>query len=975
MEKNKINHGFIKTREEFVKEINARVHMMTHEKTGARLMHIENDDPNKTFSISFRTPPSDDTGLPHILEHSVLCGSRNFPTKEPFVELAKGSLNTYLNAMTYSDKTMYPISSQNDQDFINLMTVYLDGVFFPNIYDNPLILKQEGWNYKLDRPTDDISYQGVVYNEMKGAFSSPEGILFRKIEESLFPDTVYRFESGGDPVSIPELTQEQFLAFHKDYYHPSNSYICLYGDGDINEHLRLIDQEYLSHFDKRQVESAIPIQEAFSSMREITCQYPIGEGEKEQDKTYLALNFVIEDTSHKDIMLAMEVLEHLLLETPGAPLKKALIDAGIGQDVFGSYDTSIQQPVFSIVVKNASQDQKEAFYRIVMDTLQTLVTQGISKKLVEGALNSKEFELREADFGGYSKGLLYAIQSMKTWLYDQDPLINLKYEDELKDIKQSLKTSYLEDIIDKYLINNNHSSLIIMNPEVGLTKRVDEVLQNQLRTFKESLSEEEIQKLVDDTQALQKIQSTPDTKEDLEKIPTLSLEDLEKEANYPQYQVHKQGGIPFIMTPEVTNEIAYINLYYDLRGIDEVLIPYVGILVGLLGKLDTNNYSYEDLNNEINIHTGGIQYHILAPNKVDHQDEYVPQFVVRSKVLYDKLSDLSSLIDEIIRQTKFDQSSRIHEIIREMKSRMEMSINQDGHQVAFNRLLSYFSQKACFNETIRGLQFYQTVSHIENNFDDMKDEVIGNLKKAYAILNNKNRITIGVTAEPHHHEAIQNTFLHMVSKMEESSYEKTNLVYNLDQLAKNEALLIPSNVQYVAKGYDFNQLGLAYHGSMNVLKNILAMDYLWNQVRVQNGAYGCFAEFGRSGNMFFVSYRDPSVGKTLDTYNQAANYLENFTVSQRDMTKYIIGTISKLDFPLTAARKGAQAQRFYMAGITKEILQQERDQVLATDQKMIRNLSTMVKASMEEGYVCVVGNQDKIKEEGHLFDHFIDVFQ
>jgi len=973
MSKKETNHGFIVTREEFVQEINALVRIMDHQKSGAKLMHIKNDDKNKTFSIAFRTPPNDDTGLPHILEHAVLCGSRKFPPKEPFVELAKGSLNTYLNAMTYSDKTMYPISSQNPKDFVNLMDVYLDAVFFPNIYKNPMILRQEGWSYKLENLEDDIEYQGVVYNEMKGAFSSPEGILFRRIEESLFPDTVYSFESGGDPEYIPDLTQKQFLEFHKKYYHPSNSYICLYGDGDINEHLKLIDEEYLSHFDKIEIKSEIPVQAPFSTMKEMTLQYPIAEGEQEQNKTYLALNFVIEDTKSKDIVMAMQILEHLLLETPAAPLKKALIEAGIGQDIFGVYNTSIQQPVFSIVVKNAAENKKDEFYNIVMETLTTLVKDGIDKKLIEGAIGSKEFELREADFGGYSKGLLYAMESLRTWLYDEDPFVYLKYEEELTQVKKALTTPYLEEIIEKYILQNTHGTFITMVPKPGMTRQTDQVLKDKLQQFKASLSSKEILELIEGTKELKKAQETPDKQKDLEKIPTLSLSDLEKQAYFPSYEIKQEDGIPFIVTPEVTNQIAYINLYYDLRGIDQELIPYMGMLVGLFGKLDTDKYSYEELNNQIDTHTGGIQFYMSSLTKIKNDQDYIPNLVVRSKVLYDKISYLSELIKEIMQHTKFNQTTRIREVIREMKSRIEMSINQDGHRVAYSRLMSYFSQKGYYEEELKGLKLYDTVAFIENNFDKMQKEIIDNFKKAYELLNNKNRITIGITAEKNQYIPIKDTVLNMMDSMNALDYAKTNTKFDLT--VKNEALLAPFNVQYIAKGYDFKKLGYTHNGTMHVLKSILGLDYLWNKVRVQNGAYGCFAELGRNGSMFFVSYRDPNVGETLKTYDEAYEYVENFSASERDMTKYIIGTISKLDFPLTPAMKGERAQRFYISGITEELLQKERDEILATNQASIRKLGSMIKECMEQDYICALGNHDKIKQESQLFDHFIEVFK
>lgn len=973
MAKSDINHGFLLKEEEFVTEISAMVRIMEHEQSGAKLMHIKNDDSNKTFSIAFRTPPSDDTGVPHILEHSVLCGSRKFPVKEPFVELAKGSLNTYLNAMTYADKTVYPIASQNDKDFVNLMDVYLDAVFYPSIYNHPMILQQEGWNYKLENKDDEIEYQGVVYNEMKGAFSSPEGVLFRKIKESLFPDTTYSYESGGDPKYIPELTQEQFLAFHTKYYHPSNSYICLYGDGDIDAHLKLINDEYLCNFNRLDIDSHIQTQEPFKSLKEIELKYPIAEGESEDGKTYLALNFAVGDSNNTEMVMAFDVLEDLLLDTPAAPLKKALIDAQIGQDVFGSYNTSLKQPVFSIVVKNSSPNKKDEFYKIVMDTLSSLVKEGIDKKLVEGAVNSLEFDLREADFGGHSKGLLYATESLKSWLYDGKPLAYLKYEEDFQKVKSALTTPYLEDVIQRGILDNTHSTLIIMEPKAGLSKENDQVLKEKLQRFKSSLSEDEISQVIADTIQLQDMQMTPDIEENLEKIPTLALSDLEKRIDFTDYEIKEEKGIDFIFTPEITNQIGYINMHYDLRGVDENLIPYVGILVGMLGKLSTKNYSYEALNNMIDIYTGGIQYGTSIISDSRNLGEYIPKLVVRSKVLYSKVSYLSTLLKEIMLNTEFSNGSRIREVIREMKSRMEMSISSDGHRVAFTRLTSYFSQKGYYQETLKGLSFYEFVRNIEKNFSVMEEEIIQNLEKAYKVLNNHARVSIGLTCEAKEYGTIKDTMLTITDAMGNSAYDQVNPVFNLT--IKNEALLAPFNVQYVAKGYDFKKLGYEHSGSMSVLRSVLSLDYLWNKVRVQNGAYGCFIDFGRSGTMFFVSYRDPNVGKTLKTYDEAADYIENFTVSERDMVKYIIGTISKQDFPLTSEMKGERAQNLYVSGITKEMLQTERDEILGTNQETIRSLAPIVQECMSQDYICALGNDEKLKEDQDLFEHYIEVFE
>ena len=973
MNTNKINHGFTVIKEVFIDEINALVRMMEHDKSGARLMHIQNDDNNKTFSIAFRTPPTDDTGLPHILEHAVLCGSRKFPVKEPFVELAKGSLNTYLNAMTYADKTVYPIASQNDADFMNLMDVYLDAVFYPSIYDNPMILKQEGWNYKLPSKEDPIEYQGVVYNEMKGAFSSPEGVLFRRIKQSLFPDTTYNFESGGDPQAIPALTQDQFLDFHKQYYHPSNSYICLYGDGDIDQHLKLINDEYLSHFDRQDVASEIGMQAPFQAMEEATLSYPIAEGESPDNKTYLALNFAIGHACDTETVMAIDLLEDLLLDTPAAPLKKALIDAQIGQDVFGSYNGSLQQPVFSIVVKNSSPDKKDDFYRIVMDTLKGLVQNGINKKLVEGAVNSLEFDLREADFGGHSKGLLYATESLKSWLYGGDPLAYLKYEDDLKAIKSALTRPYLEEVIQTHMIDNTHATLITMVPKPGLTKETALGIADKLTQFKASLSESEINALIDQTKKLQEMQVTPDAEENLEKIPTLALSDLETQVDLAAYELNQEDGMDFIFTPQTTNHIAYLNVYYDLRGIEPELIPYIGMLGAMLGKLNTKHYSYEELNNRIDIYTGGVQAGTMAMNDLRSDGQYLPKLIVKAKALYNNVAYLTDIIKEIMLYTQFDQETRILEIIREMKSRLEMSISSNGHQIAFNRLSSYFTQKGAYEEQLKGLSFYTFICDIEKNYQVKKDQLIENLEKAYAILNNKDRMSIGLTCEKEEYDTVKEAVLSIAKEMDQSSYDTVNPIFEFS--TKNEALLAPFDVQYVAKGYNFKELGYTYTGSMSVLKSILSLDYLWNKVRVQNGAYGCFTDFSRNGMMFFVSYRDPGVGTTLDTYDGAATYTENFAVSERDMVKYIIGTISSLDFPLTPAKKGERSQSMVMTGLTKEMMQQERDEILRTSQEDIKALAPLIKGCMAKNYVCALGNHDKLEQDKAFFDHRVEVFE
>ena len=460
-----------------IKDIQSEGILLRHKKTGARVALLSNDDENKVFAVGFRTPPENSTGVPHIIEHSVLCGSKEFPVKDPFVELVKGSLNTFLNAMTYSDKTVYPVASCNDKDFQNLMHVYLDAVFYPNIYQEKKIFMQEGWHYEMEDLDSPLTYNGVVYNEMKGAFSSPDEVNDREMMNSLFPDTIYGVESGGDPKVIPELTYEQFLDFHRRYYHPSNSYIYLYGNMDMAEKLEWIDEHYLSKFDRLEIDSTIKMQKAFDKPVTIHKEYPIMEGESLDNNTYLSYNIVVGTALDKELCFAMQILENALGSASAAPLKLALIHKNIGTEVYTEYSNGIYQPIFSIVAKNANENQKDEFVATIEDELKRLVKEGIDKKSLLAGLNYYEFKYREADFGSYPKGLMYGIWMLESWLYnDNMPFDMLETVEVLKDLKAKIDTDYFEQLIEKYLIQNNHKSILVVSPKEGLTAKTEQEL-------------------------------------------------------------------------------------------------------------------------------------------------------------------------------------------------------------------------------------------------------------------------------------------------------------------------------------------------------------------------------------------------------------------------------------------------------------------------------------------------------------------
>jgi len=972
-EVNKSYSGFRLLQEKYIKEINSTGRIFIHEKSGARLCHLENDDDNNVFSISFKTPPQDNTGIPHILEHSVLCGSRKFPTKEPFVELAKGSLNTFLNAMTFSDKTMYPIASKNEKDFFNLMDVYLDAVFYPNIYRCPEIFMQEGWHYELDSPDAELNYRGVVYSEMRGAYSTPESILLRKVQESLFPATAYGFESGGDPDVIPELSLDQFLEFHKRYYHPSNSYIFLYGNGDCLKQLSFIDKEYLKKFERISVDSAIALQKPFPDQRRVAFEYPISPVEKVEDNTFLSLNFVIGKSVDPEIYLAFNILEYLLLETPAAPLKKVLIEKEVGKDVFGEFDNSILQPVFSIVVKNSNEKKEKEFRDIVLNTLKRLVENGIDKKLIEASINIEEFNLREADYRGFPKGLFYNIKVMENWLYDNNPFMHLEYENTLNKVKKALTTNYFEHMIDRYLLKNNHSSILILNPKKGLAEKKIEEINKKLSDYKAHLSIIEIEELVRKTERLKRRQKTADSPEDLLKIPLLSLKDINPTSERLPLVEKEEKAIKVLSHPIFTNSIVYLNMLFDTKVVPREDIPYIGLLTRVLGKVSTESYHYTDLSNEIDIHTGGIGFGANVYGSKENDQIYYPKIMVKSKVLTSKLPKLGDLLGELIGHTRFDEKKRLKEIIQEAKSRLQMFIFENGHLVAINRLFSYFSPAGKYSEILGGLTFYEFIADIERNFDKKADEIIYKLREMAKLIFNKKNTLVSVTLDANDYKKFKKIFPVILDNLQNNEPEPFN--YQFDYSEKNEGLLTPGKVQYVAKGYNFKKLGYKYRGSLKVLVTMESLDYLWNRLRVQGGAYGSFASFSRNGNGFFCSYRDPNLRETLSTYDSAIDYLKKFNPNEREMRKYIIGTISKLDSPLTPSMKGEIATNNYISNISQEDIQKARDEVLFTTKKDIRLFSNMIQDMMQKNYFCVLGNEEKIRENKAIFGNLVTVFQ
>ena len=962
----RISEAYQLIKEENLSDIHSKGYLLEHKKSGARISLVSNDDENKVFYIGFRTPAEDSTGVPHIIEHTVLCGSDKFPVKDPFVELVKGSLNTFLNAMTYPDKTVYPVASCNEKDFANLMDVYLDAVFHPNIYKKEEIFKQEGWHYELEDKDAPVIINGVVYNEMKGAFSSPEGVLDRVILNSLFPDTTYRNESGGDPDVIPELTYEAYLDFHRKYYHPCNSYIYLYGDMDMEERLEFLDKEYLSKYERIELDSAIKIQQPFGQPITVEKEYSISSTEPEQDNTYLAYNTVVGSNLDRRLCYAFEILDYALLNAPGAPLKQALLDAGIGKDVMGGYDNSTLQPIYSIVTKNANQSDKERFVQVITNTLSGLVRDGLNQQSLLAGINSTEFKFREADYGQFPKGLMYGLTCMDSWLYDDAaPFMYLELLDTFAFLKEQVGNGYYEKLIQTYLLDNTHKSLVVIRPEKGLNAKVEEALARKLADYKAKLSPDEIEALIQETAHLKQYQEEPSSREDLEKIPMLTREDMRKNAAPLSYEVKDVDGIPMIHTNIFSNGIHYISLLFDVAHIKEEEVPYLGVLKAVLGYVDTKDYGYADLANEINLITGGISSTISAYADTKNMEQFSCKYEVRTKVLYQNLVPAMQLMAQIMNSSDVTDEKRLYEILAQAKSRLQMSLSSAGHSVSAMRAMSYFSPVAKYNDMVGGIALYQLIADLEEHFTERKGELITRLQSLMQRIFTKENLIIGLTADTEGYDS----FAKAVPMLCESLFntKEQNPSVSLTCQKKNEGFMDASKVQYVSRAGNFVNAGFDYTGALRILKVILSYDYLWINVRVKGGAYGCMSGFSRTGDTYFTSYRDPNLRKTNEVYDNMPAYLREFHADERDMTKYIIGTVSDMDTPLNPAAKGLRSMSAYLTHVTYEQLQKEREEVLTATEADIRGLAGRMEAVLEQNDFCVIGAEENLKNEKNMF--------
>lgn len=951
-----------------VEDVQSDGFILRHKKSGARIAILSNNDDNKVFYIGFRTPPEDETGVPHIIEHTTLCGSKKFPVKDPFIELAKGSLNTFLNAMTYPDKTVYPVASCNDQDFKNLMDVYLDAVFNPNITKYEEIFKQEGWHYELTGKDDELKINGVVYNEMKGAYSSPDEVLSSQIYRSLFPDNTYSKDSGGNPEYIPKLTYEAYLDFYHKYYHPSNSYIYLYGDMDVVERLEWLDKEYLSLYDYKKVNSEINKQPAFDKIKNVEAQYSITMDDSQENKTYLSYNRVVGDTLDEMLYQAFDVLDYALVSSPGAPVKQALIDAGIGDDVYGSYDAGILQPVFSFVAKNANASQADEFESIIENTLKEVVKTGINKEALLAGINSSEFKFREADFGQFPKGLLFGLNCLDSWLFDDmKPFIHLECLGTFAKLRKAVDTDYFEKLIQEYLLDNTHGSSVTVKPKRGLGNEREEALAKELSDYKASLSDEEIKKLIEDTEHLKKYQEEPSSDEDLRKLPMLTRADMKKNAMPFSNIEDELLDVKVVRHDIESNGIDYISFLFDAGDFAQSELGYLGFFTNALGLVSTEKYSYTDLANATNIYTGGISTGTASHPDIKDRNNFVFKLEVKLKVLEKNLDKALELMEQMLLSSDFTDTKRLGELVAQIKARLQANLSSSGHLVAAMRSMSSFSRYALYQDELKGIAFYRSICHIEKELSDspksVSDKLAAIAKKLFA----RNRMLISFTGN---NEAYGNAKPSLEKVI--AGFDKMSAIGNQAEVHFNtakEAFIDASQIQYVAKTGDFICEGYEYTGALRLLRIILSYDYLWINVRVKGGAYGCMNTFLRSGESYFVSYRDPNLSDTLDVYDRIPEYIKSFSPDERDMTKYIIGTFSALDTPMNPEAKGSRSLSAYLEGITYEQIQKERNEILNAQPEDIRRLADLVEAVLKKDSICVIGNENMIKESAGLFEN------
>ena len=948
---NDIIHGFRVINARHIDEINGDLYEMVHEKTSARTIWLKRDDENKTFAIAFRTTPVDDTGVFHILEHSVLNGSQRYPVREPFVDLLKGSLQTFLNAMTYPDKTVYPVSSRNDKDFINLMRVYLDAVFKPLAVENPNIFRQEGWHYEILDPEADPIYKGVVFNEMKGAFSSPDGVRSRYIMHSLFPDTCYGNESGGDPEHITDLTYQQFCDSHRKYYSPRNSFIFLDGDLNIDEALGIIDDEYLSGYTSDGDEISFEMQKPVAG-EDTVIEYEVSPEDDPAGKAQVAYGYVVGDYRDRLSNTALALLSQVLCGSNESPLKKAIIGNGLGEDVYFSIEDGLLQSFVEIDVINTDLEKEPQITETIKNELKRIISEGIDKQELNAVLSKAEFKAKERDFGNAPKGLVFALSSLDTWLYGGDPIKGIIRDDIYTQLREKMDTDYFEQLLQSLILDSKHHAKVLLKPSGTLGQIKAEKEKRKLAAAKASWSKEDIEELVDINKKLAVWQATEDTPEQQATLPVLHISDLKKTATKIPLEVCRHGGRNVVLKHELdTNGISYVTLYSDVSDFNLHQLSLLSLLSNILGQIATEKYDTVHLTQAINATLGefgaGVSF---AANK---KNELTSAVTVTWSTLERNDLEGVDLIKEIMYNTRLDDLKAIRDIVRQIKTSMEQAFIAAGNRMGVLRVSSYDSEAGVSAEYANGYEFYRFIKNLEENWDSEAEKTINEMKELYSALFIRDRLTIGIASA---------TKPRIVMAVLDDAPEGTvgPKAERKPLGHRREGIVVPANISYACMGSCTGRLPDDELGTMYVISNILTYDYLWNNVRVKNGAYG--TGFAARGNAVrYMSYRDPNPANSLRVFKNSVNYLKDFCSSDQNVEKYIIGTMGDFDPLMTVKTMAKRSDIDYFTDYDDESKQAVLDAILSCDKEKISKAVALLETVNKNDNVCVVGNKDAIE--------------
>jgi len=949
---------------ENIAELNGILSVYEHVGTGATLVHIGDDNPQKLFMIGFRTMPSDDTGLAHIMEHSVLCGSGKYPVKEPFVELMKGSLNTFLNAMTSTDFTTYPVMTPNLRDYYNLMDVYLDAVLNPRIREKPEILMQEGWHYELD-DAGELILNGVVYNEMKGAMSSPDRQLAEAVQRTLFTN-FYRFNAGGAPNAIPGLTQEQFAAFHKKYYHPGNSLTVIAGDMPIEPVLDCIDEKYFSHYEKPVERILLEPQAPHAAPREAVFDYAIPEEQDDAGMTYLSANYLVFPPNEREEELGVMMLAQMLFGGEAAPVRKALLEAGVGREVTARPERALWG-MLQITLSGAEADGMAKFRCVMDETLRKLVAEGLDPRLVEGAVNRLDFALREASFSGVYARIMSAIYVLQDWNYGAKIGAGLSYEREIEAIREKAGKRYFEGLIEKYLLDNDNAAFVTLKPEKGLLARQEAAERERLAKVKAGMSGAELARVKDAAEKLRAWQQTPDSPEALAAIPRLTLADVERKATPFPVEESECGKVKLLWHDAFTAGIAYVTAMFDLGGFSQEEWKDAALLAYLLDKLGTKNRSFEELAKDIDVSTGGIVSECRAIRRKD-QNVY-PYLGVTLRCVTDKLPEGLALMEDILTGANTDDRTRLAQLVRTLNAALQLELQDNAYQYAAYRNRSYYHEEAAVMDAAAGLGFYEHVARAAKSLPGGADALAQRLGLLAQKLFTRAKLTLALTGQREQLDAFAANADRLTQNLPEESAQAR--ATGFAERIRNEGILSASMVQYVSQSYDFVKLGFPYSGKLIALRNFLRSGYLWNAIRVQGGAYGAMLRISEDGILELLSYRDPNLKETFAVYRGVGDYLRAAGFTQSDVENNVISGIADLDAPLPPFMQGQEAVKRHIAGITHEDRQKERDELLSTGVADFRAAGEMFDAVVAKNCVCVFGNAEKLKANRDLFGALI----